>query len=392
MRVLSFFVLGLLVAQSLALAQEKGTPERAACDLVALATPRTFQRSNEDDRPPFRMVLRIRELLLGHVPEGRSVAVFLEAPLSDPWRKAARSLFEKEEAAFIVRLTSMQSGAPANGLLFRPAEEDPIRPATPEKEAKIREAMGRVLRKAIIDLDAEDFHVRESAEGTLRRFGLAAENALREALEKKPSPEVALRANKILLELLEYDLKERIKRRKENPEAFKALEEEILRAKPKGKKWGDLTEDDRKKMASTAYSRLKERGFENVVKRKDVTPALNEVWRRKLTEEKELPRDDTLARWKKLVGKRFETIRRIDLRDAEGFLQCPQVDVYEDAGKTRKAGQMNHDEWVIVLEESGEMTKVKRRKDKKVVWIETNRLRRVYTKEDIEKGAKGKKD
>jgi hypothetical protein len=186
----------------------------------------------------------------------------------------------------------------------------------------------------------------------------------------------------------ESDLKALAKMREEKLEAFKFLQEEIVKAKPKGKKWSDLTEADRKAMVEAVFRKLKEKDFGKGIFLRDVQSLANEIWRKKVAEERILPKDDPAERWKKLVGKKFETIRRIDLRDEKGFIECPQVDVYEDAGKTKSVGQMNHGDWIIVLEEKGPMTKVKRRRDKKIAWIETKYIKRIYTKEDIEKGPK----
>ena len=87
-----------------------------------------------------------------------------------------------------------------------------------------------------------------------------------------------------------------------------------------------------------------------------------------------------------MTGTKFETIRMIWLKDETGTLNCPQVEVYSDANKSAKAGDMNHEQWVEIVEEKGAMTKVKRRSDKMEAWIETKYLKRVYTKDDIQRG------
>jgi hypothetical protein len=149
----------------------------------------------------------------------------------------------------------------------------------------------------------------------------------------------------------------------------------LMKAKPPGKKWSELTAADRKAMVKAAAIR----GLE----RRDLEALLGEIWREKRVEEAELPSDDPAERWKKLAAAKYKNIRRIDLRDAEGFLSCPQVDVYADADRKTVDGQMNHDEWVVILETRGAMTRVKRRKDKKVGFFNDTATTEIYTPEDI---------
>jgi WD40 repeat protein len=54
------------------------------------------------------------------------------------------------------------------------------------------------LARLIADLDADDFDVREDAQAELSRLGTDAEKALRQARATKPSPEMALRLDKLL--------------------------------------------------------------------------------------------------------------------------------------------------------------------------------------------------
>jgi hypothetical protein len=176
------------------------------------------------------------------------------------------------------------------------------------------------------------------------------------------------------------------KRKLEKKEVFQELEEAIVRAKPKKKTWKDLQDDDLKSIVTKAHRIMVDKGYGDDIKRSDVKSLTNEIWRQKRTEAQELPSDDPVERWKKLVGNKFETIRRIDARDETGFLNCPQVEIYEDASKSVSSGQMNHEEWVVILEEQGGVAKVKRRRDKKIGWIEMKYIRRIYTEEDIARG------
>lgn len=182
------------------------------------------------------------------------------------------------------------------------------------------------------------------------------------------------------------DIKPQSKRKMEKPEVFVAMEKAILRAKPRGTTWTDLDDAARDAMVKKSFADLRSQGFEKDVSERDVRSLVNEIWREKRTEEQTLPSDDAGERWKQLTGKKFDTIRRIDLLDETGTLNCPQVDIFEDAKRATNAGQMNHDEWVVILEEQGDMTKVKRRRDQKEGWIESKYLKEVYTKDDIQQG------
>jgi len=184
--------------------------------------------------------------------------------------------------------------------------------------------------------------------------------------------------------------KPRGKSKMEKKDKFKEVHKQARKAKPKDRKWGDLNELQLERIRNKTWKAVVNLGLDNDVSRKDSDRVVTEVWREGMADEKELPSDDPAERWKKLTGNKFETIRRIDLRDESGFLNCPQIDLYEDAGKATSAGTLNHDEWIKILEEEGGMTKVKRRRDKKEGWIETKWLRRIYTKSDIEKGPKKK--
>jgi hypothetical protein len=65
------------------------------------------------------------------------------------------------------------------------------------KAAGVTDESKRVA-KLIVDLDDDDFSVREKATQDLITIGKAAEQALRQALEKTASPEVRRRADEIL--------------------------------------------------------------------------------------------------------------------------------------------------------------------------------------------------
>jgi hypothetical protein len=186
-------------------------------------------------------------------------------------------------------------------------------------------------------------------------------------------------------------IKPQDKSKMDQKDLFAEVTKIIKKAFPKDRKFGELKEVERERIRDKAWRMVVDRGLDKEIKRKDVDRIEVQVWREGLADEKELPSDDPAERWKKMAGKKYETLRRIDLKDESGFLNCPQVDVYEDAGKATTAGQMNHDEWVVVLEESGDMTKVKRRRDQKEAWIESKWVKRIYTQEDIEKGPKIKK-
>jgi hypothetical protein len=60
------------------------------------------------------------------------------------------------------------------------------------------------LHQLIADLDSETFAVREKAHKELQRLGTAAWPALREAMEKEPSPEFRRRAEKLLDPSIEF--------------------------------------------------------------------------------------------------------------------------------------------------------------------------------------------
>jgi hypothetical protein len=60
------------------------------------------------------------------------------------------------------------------------------------------------IRRLIDDLDSETFAVRDKANKELQRLGMAAWPALREALEKEPSPEFRRRAEKLLDPSIEF--------------------------------------------------------------------------------------------------------------------------------------------------------------------------------------------
>jgi hypothetical protein len=154
--------------------------------------------------------------------------------------------------------------------------------------------------------------------------------------------------------------------------------EKILAAKPAGKKWNEMTDED----MAALVSRVSVEGLT----KDDIRKLANEIQREKRTDEQVLPSDDPKERWKQLTGTKFENIRRIDLKDETGSLNSPQVDVFEDEGKGKSAGQMNHDEWVVIVESKGAMAKIQRRKDKKEGWIEVKYLKEVYSKDDIAKG------
>lgn len=57
------------------------------------------------------------------------------------------------------------------------------------------------IRRLIVGLDAPDFQVRDEVTKELRRLGGTAEAALRDALARSPSPEVAMRARSLLTDL-----------------------------------------------------------------------------------------------------------------------------------------------------------------------------------------------
>ncbi|MHC4780204.1 MAG: hypothetical protein ACYTFG_16665 [Planctomycetota bacterium] len=184
------------------------------------------------------------------------------------------------------------------------------------------------------------------------------------------------------------DIKPQDKSKMDKKDVFADLKKMVAKAKPKDRKWSEMSEAERDRLASKVFKIVREKGLDTDISMKDTTRTVTEAWREGLANEKELPSDDPQERWKKLIGKKHENIRRIDMRDETGFLNCPQVDLFEDVQKTTSAGQLNHDEWVVLLAEEGSMSQIKRRKDKKTGWIESKFLRRVYTQEDIEKGGK----
>ncbi|GEM_PF-2633410 len=167
---------------------------------------------------------------------------------------------------------------------------------------------------------------------------------------------------------------------------FKQLDKELAKAKPQGKPWPAVEDEELVSIAKKAHQAMAEKGYKKDVSLEDAERAARALRRKARAAAKEVPSDDPVERWKKRVGKKFKFIRRIDLRDETGFLNCPQVDVWEDAGRTAPAGQMNHDEWVVIVEEEGSMAKVQRRRDKREAWIEAKYLRKIYTEEDIERG------
>ena len=174
------------------------------------------------------------------------------------------------------------------------------------------------------------------------------------------------------------NVKPQSKSKLENQGMWNKAQEKIIAAKPAGKRWTDLTEED--------ISAIVDRVHVEGLTRDDIRKKANEIQREKRTDEQVLPSDDPKERWKQLTGNKFENRRQIDLKDETGALNCPQIDVFEDEGKTRPAGQMNHDEWIVILENKGAMAKVQRLKDKKEAWIEAKVLKQIYTKEDIAKG------
>jgi len=173
---------------------------------------------------------------------------------------------------------------------------------------------------------------------------------------------------------------------------WKEIRTRLRAAKPSDVSWSALTEEALEGMADLVWAAVRSRAEAAGIGRSDVLKNAREVQREGRVDEQVLPEDDPQKRWRELTGTKFGNIRRIDLKDRDGNLGSPQIDVFADEGKTVPAGQMNHDEWVLILESKGPMTKVQRRKDKKEAWIETKWLKEIYTKEDIEKGPGSKKD
>ena len=65
-------------------------------------------------------------------------------------------------------------------------------------EERLRPEKPRDINQLVADLDADEFQTREKASKELRKLGIAAEPALRKALQRKPSLEVQLRVEHIL--------------------------------------------------------------------------------------------------------------------------------------------------------------------------------------------------
>jgi hypothetical protein len=166
------------------------------------------------------------------------------------------------------------------------------------------------------------------------------------------------------------------------------IRKRLVAAKPPGLKWTDLNEKALDVMVDLVWMEVRAKAEAAGMGKDDVRRIAREVRREGMTDEQSLPSDDPKKRWEELTGTKFANLRRIDLKDEWGNLDSPMVDVFADEGKTIPAGQMNHDEWVMILESKGPMTKVQRRRDKKEAWIETKWLKEIYTKEDIEKGPK----
>lgn len=187
-------------------------------------------------------------------------------------------------------------------------------------------------------------------------------------------------------------IKPQDKSKMEKKDVFRELKEEVKKAKPGDRLYSELTEAEREAIVEKAWRVMVERGYDSDVSKADVKRTEMEVWRGGVADEKETPPDDAKERWRIMAKKKYENIRQINLKDETGMLNCPQIEIWEDAGRTRSAGQMNHNEWVVVLEEAGSMTKIKRRRDNKEGWIESKVLRRIYTEEDFEKDPEFKKD
>lgn len=87
--------------------------------------------------------------------------------------------------------------------------------------------------------------------------------------------------------------------------------------------------------------------------------------------------------WIELARRLKDALRRIDARDSRGRLVHKEIPAYEDSEGTRRAGNLEHDEWVLVLQKGEFLTKLRRRSDGSVVWIHPRYLR-MPTEEEME--------
>ncbi|MCU0723968.1 MAG: hypothetical protein MUC63_10215, partial [Planctomycetes bacterium] len=182
-------------------AQEKAPPPAPAflrADLVAVATPQRVERSPAAEGAPagFRMTFAVLRVLAGRPVAKGKAEVELPSPLPEAWAAAAKAVLAEAETPFLLSLKARPAAkGPAR---FVPAEGETARPVAPGEEAKIAAEIGAFAKARVAELDAEDFATREKAEADLARLGAGGEAALREALEKGATPEVTMRARRVL--------------------------------------------------------------------------------------------------------------------------------------------------------------------------------------------------
>jgi RNA polymerase sigma factor (sigma-70 family) len=119
-------------------------------------------------------------------------AVRRKPPTSEELIALWDDLADKDAAKAYQTLWRMADG-PEDSVRFLSQKVKPTVVENPEK-----------IQRLIGDLDSETFAVREKAHKELQRLGTAAWPALREAMEKEPSPEFRRRAEKLLDPSIEF--------------------------------------------------------------------------------------------------------------------------------------------------------------------------------------------
>ena len=164
------------------------------CELVASAVTLGAARETVDGKLRFRFQILLKEVSLGRVPEGRTLPVLVSSPLPELWKEAGRNVVETGETPLLLFLKAVGEGRKAH---FVPVGEG-IAYMDPARVRAFLEGLAPRVKQAVVDLDSEDFETREKAEKLLFRLGYASEASVREALAGGPSPEVAMRAKRIL--------------------------------------------------------------------------------------------------------------------------------------------------------------------------------------------------
>jgi hypothetical protein len=90
--------------------------------------------------------------------------------------------------------------------------------------------------------------------------------------------------------------------------------------------------------------------------------------------------DDPIERNRKLIEEKFKDIKKLDATCGTGRLMSPNVPAYMDDARKTRAADFNHEEWVKVLEQKGDMFRVQSRRNKEIAWVEAKYVRDIFMK------------